>query len=50
MTVRQLWVRLQVVLGDHESPLRLAIERDREAAEETDLIDGIDEALANVGG
>lgn len=50
MTIRQLWVRLLVVLGDASSPLCLAIERDRRDAEDDAQVDSIDDALAMVGG
>jgi hypothetical protein len=48
MTLRQLWVRLQVVLSDPQSLLNLALDRDRAEADETEQITDIDDALANV--
>lgn len=45
MTLRQLWVRLTVVLGDPESPLVRAITRDRADAEDAAQVSGIDAAL-----
>jgi hypothetical protein len=48
MTLRQLWVRVKVILGDHDSPLVLSIRRTQEQAEEDEQISGMDDALALV--
>lgn len=46
LTLRQLWVRLKVILGDPDSPLVRAIRVDQADAEERAQVAGIDDALA----
>lgn len=48
MTIRQLWVRLKVVLGDRDSALCRAIAVDQAEAEEAAQVSAIDDALDNI--